>query len=298
MYESLLSTCRLCPRQCGVNRLLGETGFCGAGRDVKIARADLHYWEEPPISGKGGSGAVFFSHCPMQCVYCQNYEISTLHKGKTITESKLSKIFLDLQARGALNINLVTPTHYVPQIIRALAAAKAAGLTIPIVYNCGGYESVETIRLLAGWVDIYLPDMKYFSDALAQTYSHAPGYFAHASAAIAEMFRQVGRPVLDGQGIMRRGIIVRHMLLPGRLFDSKKIIDYLYNTYHNDIYISIMNQYTPLPQASPFPELCRPVSAAYYQALVDYAAGLGVENAFIQESGTVGESFIPAFYNE
>jgi len=296
LYEELLASCQLCPRRCGVNRLSGKTGFCGAGHEIKIARSALHYWEEPPISGKNGSGAVFFSYCPLQCVYCQNYEISTLYHGKTVTTAELTDIFLDLQAQGALNINLVTPTHYVPQIITALSAAKSAGLRIPIVYNCGGYESLDTLRLLEGWIDIYLPDMKYFSDKHAAKYSGASRYFEHASAAIAEMVRQTGPPVLDENGVMRRGVIVRHMLLPGQLFDSKKIIDYLYETYHNDIYISIMNQYTPLPHTEKYPELCRPVSERYYSAIVDYAASIGVENAFIQEGGTVDESFIPEFY--
>lgn len=298
MYEALLSACKLCPRQCGVDRLTGKTGFCGAGKKIRIARSALHHWEEPPISGTAGSGAVFFSHCTLQCVFCQNYEISTLHHGKTITETELADCFLDLQAQGAHNINLVTPTHYVPQIITALDIAKRAGLHLPVVYNCGGYESVDTLRLLEGWVDIYLPDMKYYQDTLAQKYSGAAGYFQQAKQALAEMVRQTGEPVLNENGIMQRGVIVRHMLLPGQLFDSKKIIDYLYNTYHNSVYISIMNQYTPLAHVAGYPELCRPVSKAYYDTLVDYAAGIGVENAFIQEGGTVSESFIPAFYDE
>lgn len=298
VYEELLSSCRLCPRQCGKNRLSGEIGFCGAGKDIKIARSALHHWEEPPISGNRGSGAVFFSFCTLKCIYCQNYDISTRHHGKTITAKDLSIIFLDLQAQGAHNINLVTPTHFVPQIITALSMAKAQGLTLPIVYNCGGYESVETIRRLEGFVDIYLPDMKYFSNRLAINYSGAPGYFEHAKAAISEMVRQTGVPVFDADGILKRGTIVRHMLLPGQLFDSKKIIDYLYTTYHNDIYLSIMNQYTPLAHVQSHPKLCRPVSSAYYDALVNYAVDLGIQNAFIQEGGTVGESFIPEFYNE
>lgn len=298
MYEELLSACRLCPRQCGADRLSGQTGICGAGRDIKLARSALHAWEEPPVSGQKGSGAVFFSHCPLHCVYCQNYAISTLHHGQTITVEALSEIFLDLQAQGAHNINLVTPTHYVPQIITALSAARSAGLNLPVVYNCGGYENVETLRLLKDWVDIYLPDIKYFSDRIAVKYSGAPRYFEYAKAALAEMVRQTGPAVIDENGIMQKGVIVRHMLLPGCLFDAKKIIDYLFNTYHNDIYISIMNQYTPLPHVEKYPELCRPVSARYYETLVDYAASLGVENAFIQEGGTVSESFIPEFYKE
>lgn len=294
----MLSQCNLCPRNCGVDRTNKIMGFCGALDDVKIARAALHFWEEPCISGKNGSGTVFFSCCNMKCVYCQNYEISTLNKGMTISISGLADKFLLLQSEGAHNINLVTPTHFVPQIICALDEAKGRGLTLPVVYNSGGYESVETIKLLRGYVDIYMPDLKYFSDKYAVKYSSAPNYFNIAKAAIDEMFNQVGTPVFDENGIMQKGMIVRHLMLPGLLFDSKKILDYLYNTYKNDIYISIMSQYTPLPHTKNFPELSKKLNPLHYEAMVNYCAELGICNAFVQDGEAASESFIPPFEAE
>lgn len=291
----MLSRCTLCPRNCGTDRTNKVAGFCGALDDVKIARAALHFWEEPCISGKNGSGTVFFSCCNMKCVYCQNYEISTLNKGMTISISELAEKFLVLQSEGAHNINLVTPTHFVPQIICALDIAKSRGLNLPVVYNSGGYESIETIKLLRGYVDIYMPDMKYFSDKYAVKYSLAPNYFNIAKAAIEEMFHQVGTPVFDENGIMQKGMIVRHLMLPGLLFDSKKIMDYLYNTYKNDIYISLMSQYTPLPHIKDFPELSKKLNPRHYEAMVDYCATLGICNAFVQDGEAASESFIPPF---
>ena len=293
-----MSECALCPRNCKVNREKGELGFCGAGDSVKIARAELHFWEEPCISGENGSGTVFFSCCNMKCVYCQNYCISAENKGRKVTSEELSDEFLKLQSKGANNINLVTPTHFVPQIMKSLDIAKSKGLKLPVVYNCGGYESVETIKRLSGYVDIYMPDMKYFSDKYAVRYSAAPDYFNTAKAAIQEMFAQVGKPTFDERGIMQKGVIVRHMMLPGLLFDTKKIIDYLYNTYEDDIYISLMSQYTPMPNVKNIPELDRKISEKQYEAMVEYAAGIGVKNAFVQDGTSVGESFIPDFYNE
>ena len=288
--------CTLCPRMCGVDRTSGEVGYCRAGNDIKIGKAYLHKWEEPPISGGNGSGTVFFTYCNMQCVFCQNYKISREHIGRSVTISELSEVFLDLQNRCAHNINLVTPTHYVPQIIKALELSKKNGLIIPIVYNCGGYENVETLKMLDGLVDIYLPDFKYCNDKYAVKYSNAPRYFDVASMAIAEMFRQTGKNVFDDNGIMKRGVVVRHMMLLGLLFDSKKIIDYLYKTYGDDIYISIMSQYTPMNSVCE--ELNRTVPKEHYDALVDYTADLGVKNAFVQDGDSVGESFIPEFYGE
>ncbi len=291
----VLEHCELCPRKCGVNRSVGEVGFCGADNKLKIARADLHFWEEPCISGENGSGTVFFSCCNMKCVFCQNYCISTENKGKNVTCEELSEAFIKLQEKGANNINLVTPTHFVPQIIESLDIAKEKGLTLPVVYNCGGYEKVETIKKLSGYVDVYMPDMKYFSDKYAVKFSDAPNYFDTAKAALEEMFRQVGKPVFDENGIMQKGVIVRHMMLPGLLFDTKKIIDYLYNTYKDDIYISIMSQYTPMPNVKNIPELDRKISEKQYETMVDYALDLGVKNAFIQEGSSATESFIPDF---
>lgn len=295
----ILDNCMLCPRRCGINREKGENGFCGAGNQVKIARCDLHFWEEPCISGKSGSGTVFFSHCSMRCVYCQNYKISHLGIGKTISISELADCFLNLSKKGANNINLVTPTHYVPQIIEAVATAKKMGLTLPIIYNSSGYENVETINMLDGTVDVYLPDIKYFDDRYAIRYSGAKNYFEIASRAVSEMFSQVGKCSFDENGLIKKGVIVRHLMLPHLLFDSKKVIDYLFKTYGDDIFISIMNQYTPLATLpKDFPELNEKISEKYYNSLIDYAIGLGIKNAYIQEGDTAKKSFIPEFFGE
>lgn len=297
--DSLMKNCRICPRNCGIDRTSGGVGFCKSDEKIKIARADLHFWEEPCISGEKGSGTVFFSHCNMKCVFCQNYTISTQNSGKVITINELCNIFLMLQEKGANNINLVTPTHYVPQIITALDMAKKKGLSLPILYNSSGYESAETIKMLDGYIDIYMPDFKYFNNKYAKKYSSAPDYFNIASIALSEMVQQIGKCEFDSNGIMKKGIIVRHLMLPGLLFDSKKIIDYLYKTYKNDIYISIMSQYTPLDTIpDSYPELKRNLPNGHYDALVEYALNLGVENAFIQEGESAKESFIPEFYSE
>ncbi len=291
-----LSACRLCPRECGVNRTAGQRGRCGMTAEIRAARAALHFWEEPCISGEEGSGTVFFSGCPVGCVYCQNREIALGEAGKVITEERLAEIFLELQGKGANNINLVTAGHFLPQVIRALEDARARGLVIPIVYNSGGYEKEEAIRMLDGLVDVYLPDLKYVSADLSARYSAAPDYFQVASAAIAEMVRQAGDPVFNEKGIMTRVVIVRHLALPGCLADSKKVIRYLYETYGDRIYLSIMSQYTPLPFVKEhYPEIARKLSRKDYDALVDYAIGLGVENGFIQEGEAASESFIPPF---
>ena len=297
MNYEILKNCTLCPRNCQVNRTIKKLGVCKADDRIKIAKNYLHMWEEPPISGINGSGTVFFSHCNMGCVFCQNYKISSLHQGKYVTTEELCDIFLDLQSQNAHNINLVTPTHFIPQIADALISAKKKGLKIPVVYNCGGYENVESLKMLDGLIDIYMPDMKYFSDKYAIKYSNAPHYFECAKKAIKEMYRQVGKNEFD-KDIMTKGVIVRHMMLPGLLFDSKKILDYLYSTYGDNIYISIMSQYTPMPNAINYPEINRTVPKEYYQTLVNYATELGIKNAFVQDGDSVGESFIPDFYNE
>lgn len=292
-----LSDCTLCPRECHVNRNAGETGYCGQTGKLMAARAALHFWEEPCLSGTNGSGAVFFSGCNLGCVYCQNHEIAQGRSGREITVSRLSDIFLELQEKGAHNINLVTPAHFVPQIIAALQTAKKQGLSIPVIYNTSAYEKTETLRMLEGLIDIYLPDLKYRDAALSGKYSHADDYFERAAAAIAEMVRQVGAPVFaDGEdSLMRRGVIVRHLLLPGCGRDSQQLLRYLHETYKNDIYVSIMNQYTPLSQVSDIPPLNRRVSAEEYRRIVDYAIRIGIENGFIQEGETATESFIPSF---
>ena len=286
--------CNLCNRKCNIDREK-ELGICQASNKMKIARAGLHYWEEPCISGKNGSGTIFFSYCNLKCIYCQNYEISKNHKGKEITIEELSDICLDLEKKGANNINLVTPTHYVLQIIEGLKLAKEKGLSIPIVYNTGSYETVETIKMLDGIVDIYLPDLKYYDDYYAINYSHVKNYFNVASKVINEMFKQVGNPVFDKNGMLKKGLIVRHLCLPELKEDTKKILDYLYKTYKDDIYISIMNQYTPVRKFNRFTNLNRTITEDEYNEIINYAVDLGITNAFIQEGETQKESFIPNF---
>jgi len=294
--KSLLSNCIICPRKCGVNRFTGQNGYCGTSAALIVARAALHFWEEPCISGTTGSGTVFFGGCNLKCVFCQNHSIAIGDCGREISVQRLATIFSELQQKGAANINLVTPTHYIPQIRDALLLAKEQGLQLPIVYNSGGYESVDSIRLLDGLVDIYLPDLKYYSSELSQKYSHASDYFEKAGAALAEMYQQVGMPTFDSAtGLMKRGMIVRHLILPGQTKDSKKILRYLHEAYGDNIYISIMNQYTPLPHVAHIPELNRQVTTEEYDRVIRFALRLGIENAFIQEGETAQESFIPPF---
>jgi putative pyruvate formate lyase activating enzyme len=298
MNQQLLKDCILCPRECHVDRTAGKKGYCRETDELVVARAALHMWEEPCISGEEGSGAVFFSGCAMGCVYCQNHNIAKGLAGKKITIERLADIFLELQEKGANNINLVTPSHYVPQIVDAIIMAKDGGLKLPIVYNCSGYEKVEILKLLDGYVDIYLPDFKYMDPEPAYRYSGCRNYFEYASEAVKEMVRQVGEPAFDERGIMRKGVIVRHLTLPGYLKDSKNIIRYLYETFGDTIYISIMNQYTPMQHLKDYPEINRKITEKEYDELVDYAIDLGVENGFIQEGGTASESFIPEFNEE
>ena len=298
MREYLLKNCRLCPRKCSVDRTNAKKGFCGADDRIKIGRFGLHFWEEPSISGENGSGTVFFSHCNLGCVFCQNYPISSEYIGKYVSVSELCDIFLGLQRQNAHNINLVTPTHYIPQIADAIEEAKTKGLKIPVLYNCGGYENPEALKILDGLIDIYMPDVKYFDDKYSLKYSKAPHYFDFALSALEEMYRQVGKNEFFEDGTMKKGIIVRHMLLPGRLFDSKKILDRIYEKFGNNIYFSIMNQYTPMKNVQNFPELSKKISPKYYDALVNYAVNLGIENAYIQSEGTSSEAFIPEFFGD
>lgn len=338
-----MQDCTLCPHMCHVNRLEGQVGFCGQGADPAAARAALHFWEEPCISGTNGSGTVFFSGCNLQCVFCQNHDIALGQKGREVTPNHLADIFLELQKEGANNINLVTPSHFIPQICYALIRAKENGLSIPVVYNTGSYEEVSSLRLLDGLVDIYLPDLKYYSAELSFKCSHAADYFEKATAAIAEMFRQVGTPVFISEStynahiihqpdssaicsnasqnatdsqlvptpqikhnceqgdnteegkLLRRGMIVRHLILPGQTRDSKKILRYLHETYRDDIYISIMNQYTPLPHAASIPELNHKVTPEEYARVLHFAEAIGIQNGFLQEGEAANESFIPPF---
>ncbi|MBU3204642.1 radical SAM protein [Clostridium algidicarnis] len=292
---SMLNECKLCPRECSVNRLNGELGFCKSSDKVIISRAALHLFEEPCISGTKGSGTVFFSNCNLNCVFCQNYCISQEGLGMEVSIERLSNIFLELQKKGASNINLVTPTHYVPQIIESLILAKSKGLSIPILYNSNGYDSLDTINALNGYIDVYLPDLKYFNSKYSLRYSKSKDYFEKASIAIKEMYNQVGKIKFDESGLMQKGVIIRHLMLPGLLFDSKKIIDFIYKSFKDDVYISIMNQYTPMFKASDYEEINKPLKTSHYDALINYALDLGVTNAFIQDSGSDSKEFIPDF---
>lgn len=291
-----MKRCMICPRRCGADRGAGEIGVCGEDSRIFAARAALHFWEEPCISGERGSGAVFFSGCPLRCVYCQNYEIAAARQGMEISEPRLAEIFLELQEQGAENINLVTPTHYTEQIIRALKRAAAGGLALPVVYNCSGYERAETLRSLEGIVSVYLTDFKYMSADTAMRYSHAPDYPETAKEALAEMVRQRPNPEFDASGRMTGGVIVRHLLLPGHVREAEEIVRYVYGAYKNQVYLSLMNQYTPFARLAELcPELNRRVTKREYERLIDYTLALGVEQAFIQEGATARESFIPAF---
>ena len=292
-----MSNCNLCPRQCGADRENGKSGICGvSGKNILAARAALHFWEEPCISGERGSGTVFFSGCPLRCVYCQNYQIASTEVGMEISEERLKEIFLELQEKDAHNINLVTPTHYTPEIIRAIRKAKEQGLGLPIVYNCSGYEKVETLKMLKGIVNVYLTDFKYMEREAAVRYSKAPDYPEIARAALKEMMNQAGEAKFDENGIMQSGVIVRHLLLPGHVRNARAVVKYVYETYGDQLYLSLMNQYTPLPQVKKeFPELDRRVTEREYQRLISYALEIGVENAFIQDGNTAKESFIPMF---
>ena len=287
--------CSLCPRMCGTDRAAGQKGFCGGGNLVRVARAALHYWEEPCISGESGSGTVFFSGCTMRCVFCQNKEISRGEAGKEITIERLAEIYLELAAKGANNVNLVTPMHYAPQITAALDIARKNGLTLPIVWNTGGWERRESIAAVRDYADIWLSDFKYFDSSLGESLSEAPNYFSVAAAALDQMVKQTCEPVFDENDMMRRGVIVRHLMLPGHLDDTKNVLRFLYENYGDSIWISIMNQYTPMCSDPRFPELSRTVSDEEYNEAIDFACELGIENAFVQEGGTVGESFIPPF---
>lgn len=289
-----MGKCNICPRKCNIDRTIYK-GYCGMDDTLVVARAALHMWEEECISGKEGSGAVFFAGCNLRCVFCQNRNISKNGAGKTITVDRLADIFCELQKKGANNINLVTPTHYTKQIMAALDIAKDKGLNIPVVYNCGGYESVDTIKELKGYVDIFLPDFKYVDKNISKRYSNCEDYFDVAKKGLAAMYEIVGNPQFDERGMMKKGVIVRHLMLPGHVKDSKSVLKYLHETYGNNIYISIMSQYTPLVDKDKYKEIARKLYPAEYKRLVDYAIDIGIVNGFIQEGDVADESFIPEF---
>lgn len=287
--------CLLCPRKCGINRSTGQTGVCGVSSEIKVARAALHYWEEPCISGKKGSGAVFFSGCSLHCVFCQNREISDGKAGKVISKERLSDIFIELAGKGANNINLVTPGQYIPDIVWAVNDARHRGMKLPIVYNTSGYENVTELKLLEGIVDVYLPDFKYMDSTLSAKYSRAKDYPSVAKQALSEMVRQQPDVVIDdATGLIQKGVIVRQLLLPGHVNDAKAVLKYLYDTYHDHVYISMMSQFTPIALKD-YPEINRTVTRREYERLVDYALKIGITNAFIQEGDVAKDSFIPAF---
>jgi len=287
--------CLLCQRKCGINRRTGQTGVCGVSSEIKVARAALHYWEEPCISGKRGSGAVFFSGCSLHCVFCQNREISDGKAGKLISKERLSDIFMELADKGANNINLVTPGQYIPDIVWAVNDAKSRGMKLPIIYNTSGYENVTELKLLEGIVDVYLPDFKYMDSTLSARYSRAKDYPSVAKQALSEMVRQQPDVVIDdATGLIQKGVIVRQLLLPGHVNDAKAVLKYLYDTYHDHVYISMMSQFTPIALKD-YPEINRTVTKREYERLVNYALEIGITNAFIQEGDVAKDSFIPAF---
>lgn len=298
---SLLSSCRLCPRACGADRLSGEAGVCGADARLKVARAALHFWEEPCVSGISGSGTVFFSGCPLRCVYCQNRSIALGKAGVEVPIARLARIFLELEEQGARNVNLVTPTHYLPHVLCALPLARKAGFSLPVVYNTSGYESPEALSLLSGSVDVYLTDFKYVDSDTARRYSNAPDYPSVALSAIETMLEQTGAPVFEDArdeeepARLVRGVVVRHLMLPGRLEESKRAVRLLKERFGNSVLLSLMSQYTPIGELERYPELQARVPFGEYEELLDFADSIGLEEYFWQEAEADDESFIPPF---
>ena len=289
-----LENCKLCPRKCGVNRYKTQ-GACGAGAEAILAKAFLHKWEEPCISGEKGSGTIFFSGCNMKCVFCQNYEISQEYYGKEITINRLAEIMLELQEQGAANINLVSPTPYALHIVDAAAYAKEKGLSVPVIYNTNGYESVEIVQRLEGTVDIYLPDLKYYSDTHSIKYSNSKNYFEHASKAVSAMIKQVGHPILDDKGIMQKGVLIRHLILPDLLADSKKILKWIKDNLGEQAYVSLMCQYVPMFNACEYEEINRKLEEWEYDLVIAYFFKIGLENGFVQEASSATSDFVPVF---
>ncbi len=290
-----LKSCNICPHKCGVNRLNGIKGRCKCDNKIKIALASVHNYEEPCISGKNGSGTVFFSNCNLNCIYCQNYEISQLGKGKEITIEHLAQIFIKQQEKNVNNINLVTPTMYVPQIIEAIRIARKKGLNIPIIYNSNGYENVETIKKLNGYIDIYLPDLKYYSNEIAKKYSKIDNYFETAISAIKEMQKQVGNPIFNEEGIIQKGVLIRHLILPHHLLNTKNILKYVKENFDENTYISIMAQYFPTYKAKEDKLINRKLTKKEYKEIENYLYLLNLKNGYIQELGEHEEEYVPNF---
>lgn len=287
--------CRLCPRNCSVDRTIGKLGYCMSSSEIRAALASVHKWEEPPISGTNGSGTIFFSGCNLRCIFCQNYDISSENKGKVITVERLSQIMLEQQERGVHNINLVTAVHFVPAIIKAIELAKDNGLKIPIIYNSSGYEKVETIKMLEGYIDIYLPDIKYFSSELSKKYSNASNYFEYASKAVLEMYRQTGVNKFNTNWILEKGVIIRHMALPSCKEDSFMILDWIKDNIGSDAYISLLNQYTPMYHAIQYKEINRRLMSLEYTRLIDHFFEIGLKNGYMQEKASATSEYAPLF---
>lgn len=288
-----LKQCEICPHKCKVNRINGEIGRCNSGKKVKIALYSTHKFEEPCISGKKGSGTIFFSNCNLNCIYCQNYEISQLGKGREIEIEELANIMIKQQNRGVENINLVTPTSYVVQIIEAIKIAKDKGLKIPIVYNTNGYENVETLKLLDGFIDIYLPDFKYYYSKLGEKYSKVKNYFNITVNAIQEMYRQVGRPQINDEGIIQKGVIIRHLVLPNHIENSKKILKWIKENMNDNVYVSIMAQYFPTYKAKENDKLNRKLTKEEYEEIIDYVYSINLSNGYMQDLGEHEEEYVP-----
>lgn len=291
----MLEKCQICPRDCKVNRLLGNKGYCKCDDKIKIALVSTHNYEEPCISGKNGSGTIFFSNCNLNCVFCQNHEISQEGKGVEVSTERLAEIFIEQQDRGVNNINLVTPTMYVYQIIEAIKKARNKGLNIPIIYNSNGYENVETIKMLKGYIDVYLPDLKYYNDILAVKYSKAPKYFEIATEAIKEMINQVGNPVFNEEGIIQRGVIIRHLILPNHIQNSKNILKWIKENLNEDVYVSVMAQYFPTYKAKQIDGMDRKINKKEYNEVEKYLYTLDIKNGYMQDLGKHEEEYVPDF---
>lgn len=289
------NNCRLCPRNCSVDRTIGKLGYCKSSSSIRAALASVHKWEEPPISGTKGSGTIFFSGCNLRCVFCQNYSISSKNNGKEISIDRLAHIMLEQQERGVHNINLVTAVQFVPMIIKSIEISRRNGLTIPIIYNSSGYEKVETIKMLEGYIDIYLPDIKYYSKELSKKYSNAPDYFKYASQAVLEMNSQAGKNEFDKNGILKKGIIIRHMILPGCKEDSFKVLDWIKDYLGPDIYVSILNQYTPSYRANQYKEINRRLMSLEYTRVIDHFFEIGLRNGYMQQRASASNEYIPLF---
>ena len=292
---NLYKNCSICPRNCRIDRTKGQIGYCQSGHEIKAALASVHMWEEPPISGSCGSGTIFFSGCNLRCVFCQNYTISSENSGKTISTERLSEIMLEQQAKGVHNINLVTATHFIPSIIKAVQKAKNNGLKIPIVYNTGGYEKVESIKMLEGTVDIYLPDIKYFSPVLSLKYSGASDYFDYASEAVLEMYHQTGNNIYDDNGIMKSGVIIRHMIMPSHKEDSYKVLDWIRDNIGTEACVSLLSQYTPAYNAEKYKEINRKLMSLEYTRVIEHFFDIGLKNGFMQEKSSAESKYTPIF---